>query len=733
MKAHYSIKNIAAALDQKLVTTEKQAARGDWDSVTVSGKGRGGKVKLFVLDTLPASVRVAIKAHEFKNRVPKAATPNVPVHEMDEQAVELLPVQEKNALAKADLVRLWKGAGEKAAWGKKKEARAEFVASYNAGIIHSDLFETVGKTSGESLKRWEKKTRREGVKALADCRGYCRRGKRGVSDEEKMALIRVALNPNRPPMSEVIRLCRKVMNEMKQPMTKSEDTYRRWLNGWKKKNYDTWVFYREGYKAWNDQVADYIERNYELIEVGDVLVADGHTLNFQTINPTTGKPCRMTLLLWYDMKSNFPLGWELMPTEDTKSIASAFRRAILRLGKLPKVVYLDNGKAFRSKFFKGTKNFDEAGFSGLYTNLNIAVCHAWAYHGQSKTIERFFGTMAEMERRMLTYVGTSIEKKPPRMDRGERLHRQVHEKITEKVKITLEQTHKAIAWWFDEYAARPQGSESRMAGQRPVDLFEAGRGPGVNPELLRHFMMAEKISAIRRNGIRFCNKNYYHPELYGRTHSVLIRYDLQNPESIYVYDTENGRFLCEATEKIKVHPMATYLGTDEDRAELARQIEQKRSLGKQTMSSAKQFLEDEILPECRRELERQGLNLTGPVEEEAKLIEATVMTDEDKKKIMAEVEKMEAEALQDDPEVIEAEFYEPEVEDENENEWRLIEKMNDMDRMYKLIEFEVRGVLMPIKWQSWMKYYEETTEYAIYKSHFTEHKRQKAEAYGAVK
>ena len=268
-----------------------------------------------------------------------------------------------------------------------------------------------------------------------------------------------------------------------------------------------------------------------------------------------------------------------------------------------------------------------------------------------------------------------------------------------------------------------------MAGKRPMDLFEAGRGPGINSELLRHMMMAEKISAIRRNGIRFCNKNYYHPELYGRTHSAMIRYDLQNPEFIYVYDME-GRFLCEATEKTKVHPMATYLGSDEDREELAKQIELKKSLGKQTTSSARQFLENEILPECRKELERQGLNLTGPVKDEAKLIEATEMTDEDKKKIMDAVE--ETEAFNEEPEVIEAEFYEPEAEDENANEWRLIESMNDMDRMYKLIEFEVRGVMMPTKWQSWMKYYEETTEYTMNKNHFIEHRLQMADAYGVA-
>lgn len=716
----------AMAVARTTIVRRADAEKWRFEEATV----RGGTQKKYPIGSLPPSVRIAIQVHQFKTRLPQVAAPNRPVHIMERPMEELLPVREANALAKADLVRLYKGAGETAGWGKKNETRATFVQSYNTGIPYPNLFAKLGRISEQSLKRWERTARRDGLSALADARGYWRRGQRGVSDEEKMVLLRLALNPNQPPTSEVLRLCRKVMAEMKRPMTRSDDTYRRWLNGWKSANHDVWVFYREGYKAWNDKVAHYIERNYDLLEVGDVLVADGHTLNFETINPVTGKACRMTLILWYDMKSNFPLGWELMPTENTRAIAAAFRRAVLRLGKLPKVVYLDNGRAFRSRFFKGVANFDEAGFAGIYANMGIAVCHAWPYHGRSKTIERFFGTFAELERRMPTYVGTSIETKPARMHRGERLHRRVHEKMTGGMGLSLEQTHRAIAAWFDEYADRPQGRESRMAGESPSALFEAGRGPGVDPERLRHMMMAEKIGAISRNGIRFCNRTYYHPELYGRTHSAFIRYDLQNPESVFVYDAD-GHFLCEAREKRSVHPMATYLGTEEERTAVAREIEMQKSLAKRTTSSARQFLEEEVFPECRREMARQGadLALQVPFRKPKKAAAPAQMSEEQKVRIMDDLKALEA--LNDAPRpTVEEEPYEPEVDDESAREWQRLDKMNDMDRMYKLTEFEVKGVRMPAKWQAWMKYYEETAEFKTYKGHFTEHRNQMALVYG---
>lgn len=717
---------IAKILGTSRSTIFRRAASEEWPFETKAV--RGGTQKSYPIATLPASIRMAIQAHRFKNHLPEVATPNLPVHGMAQQPVELMPAQEAKALAKADLVRLYKGAGERAAWGKKKESRSAFLEAYNTGVAYPKLFAVLGKTSAASLKRWEKAAKSNGIASLADNRGYWKRGQRAVTDEQGMALLRLALNPNGWKISEVIRKCRTIMNELGRPMGRSDDTYRRWLKAWKSTNYDLWVFYREGYKAWNDKVAYYIERNYDLIEVGDVLVADGHTLNFETINPLTGKACRMTLILWYDMKSNMPLGWELMPSENTRAIASAFRRAILRLGKLPKVVYLDNGRAFRARFFKGTTNFDEAGFTGIYSSMGIAVCHAWPYHGQSKTIERFFGTFAEVERRMITYVGTSISTKPPRMHRGEKLHRRVHEKMTDGYCLTLEDTHRAIAAWFDEYANRPQGSESRMAGKCPADLFEAGRGPGVNPERLRHLMMAEKITAITRHGIRFANRKYYHPELYGRTHSAIIRYDLQNPEFIYVYD-EDGHFLCEATEKSQVHPMATYLGTEKDRTDVAGQIELKNALAKDTTSSAREFMEAEIIPETRRQLERQGLSLIGP--EEPKELEALpVMTEEEKAKILKDVASREAMNTESEP-PIQEDDYTPEVDDESAREWLNIEQMNDMDRMCKLIEFEVRSVLMPAKWQAWMRYYEETAEYKMYADMFKEHRTDMAKAFGA--
>lgn len=58
-----------------------------------------------------------------------------------------------------------------------------------------------------------------------------------------------------------------------------------------------------------------------------------------------------------------------MLEENTQTITSALRNAIINLGKIPKICYQDNGKAFRAKFFTG--DLQECGINGLFDKLKI--------------------------------------------------------------------------------------------------------------------------------------------------------------------------------------------------------------------------------------------------------------------------------------------------------------------------------------------------------------------------
>jgi len=128
-----------------------------------------------------------------------------------------------------------------------------------------------------------------------------------------------------------------------------------------------------------------------------------------------------------DWKSGGLVGFEIMMEEDTQCIASALRNAILNLGRIPDIVYQDNGKAFKANFFTGNKDFEELGFNGIYGKLGIKPVYAAPYNARAKVIERFFLEFQEgFEKLLPSYIGSSIENKPAYMKRNEKLHKEIH-------------------------------------------------------------------------------------------------------------------------------------------------------------------------------------------------------------------------------------------------------------------------------------------------------------------
>lgn len=663
-------------------------------------------------------------------------------------------------MAKSDLLRLYSQCINGARHGRKMRARTEFVQAYNSGIVYPTLYDRLGPVSWQTIEGWKRTVKTSGETfELCDSRGFCKRGNRILTYEQGQILLRCALHPNKPLISEAIRRAWAIMHTAGISNGHSATTYRRWLKDWISTHYEIWTFTREGAKAWNDKVAMYIERDYTLINVGDILVADGHILNFDIMNPWTGKPKRMVLILWYDMKSNFPLGWEIMPTENTQAISVALRRAIIRLGKYPQIAYLDNGRAFRARFFRNT-NFEEHGFDGIYKRLGMRTIFAWPYHGQSKTVERFFGTFAELERLLPTYVGTSIENQPPRMSRGEKLHSRVYDKIMGDRCLTMAQAHCLVAAWFDDYVQRPQ--QGHLEGRAPVDLLLEEKGPGVDKAELTYLMMSQKNCTIRRNGIRVHGTNYYDPALYGRRHPVMIRYDLQEVSEpskimseIYVYGP-NNEYICAARPMQKVHPAANILGTTEDQDLLKKHIKMKKRQEKEASILAREILESEVLPAHHRqiaEITRESEHMICPVKKvkrlppppketalEKEIFEIRHKQAEEKSRKKQEMQARIDEGMRQYHEslgktVNRKDAY-PDIEipketilDDDPNIWNILPEMAEKDRYEKLAEFEVRGWVIPKKWQAFMSYFEQTQEYKAHEDYFDEHRGRIAQMY----
>jgi putative transposase len=651
----------------------------------------------------------------------------------------------KKALARADLLKHYADALSSAGRGGKLAARKDFISAYNAKVLLPLIYEILGPVSWRTLDRW--KSRRDAAGTAddppdhADRRGAWKRGMGALTDDQKNILICCAQHPNAVRVSEAIRIAHSVMASRGIENGLCERTCRRFLLEWKSRNFGKWVFSREGKAAWNDQCALYLERDPEKIEVGDILVADGHRLNFEIVNPYTGKPKRMTLVGWLDMRSNFLLGWDITPNEDTAAIASSLRRAILRLGKVPRLAYMDNGKAFGSRFFNG-EDLSQCGFSGLFGRLGIETVFAWPYHGQSKTIERFFGTFSELERLAPSYTGASIETKPAHLKRGEPVHARQHEMLTGGHVPTLEQAHRAIGSWLDAYHNRPQ-SGAYLPDKTPMEAFEAGRGPGIDPLALLYLMLADSTRTIGRNGIAFNGRHYWNEALCDRRHAVTIRYDLQDDSAIYVFD-ERGEYVCCARPLEKLHPAAHHLGTEDDRQTLDTYIRLRKEQERRDSSFSRRFVEESVLPEVRLQMKRIGFDpaeigaeaaeersakarrppdLSDDERAEKKRLDAAIEAEREACKLVerTEAERAAAAIVQMRESMgigIRRQDCEPRAEIERETAlddgpkmWRALPELPEDMRYEKLAEIEARDILIPQQWRAFMRYFEHTEQF----------------------
>ncbi len=448
------------------------------------------------------------------------------VYTKEIRMAEFTPEKSKQiALARLDLIHKWLEFRKKST--NKLQADYDFVKLHNTSTSH--LFNILGKISRGSLHRWF--TMLNGTEDYTKLLPQYKYSKVDeyrtvLTDEEIRIFMSLLLHPNRISISKATALTKYKLKEQGQSFIPADITFRRYAKWFKDNNYDKWVLARDGEKSLSDKVEPYIKRDASLLEVGDIFVADGHKLAFQVINPFTGKPCRATLVGFLDWKSAALVGYEIMLEENTQCIASALRNAIINLDMIPKVVYQDNGRAFRAKYFtcgsgsdgskrkrgvfvgepnsfSDDKGFTELGFQGLYSKLGIETIFARPYNAKAKVIERFFKEFQEgFEKLLPSYIGSNIANKPAYMMRNEKLHKSWHNEYIP----TIEETIKMIDMWlnFKNSQPCPNALDKTIA-----EVLEGRKRQNINTDTLDDLMLATEIKTIQRNGIRFLNCDYF--------------------------------------------------------------------------------------------------------------------------------------------------------------------------------------------------------------------------------
>ncbi len=454
----------------------------------------------------------------------------------------------------------------------RMEGWKQVTEFYNAGLLMPEVYENEGKRSEAALRKWLKDYLKSGRDYMALMPKYQVGKGASITEFEEKVMLAGLLGKDadncRTVGSVIARLkqhCHLVkIGEVPDTIEingkayqvispSSAATLRRWADQFKRHHRGEWILKRHGEKALKDTFLPSILRDDSDIKPGDVWISDGHTLNFMVIDPDSGKPRRLNLIAFFDWASRMIVGATVDWTESTQAIADAFRNGVLYTGYTPKLVYVDNGKAYRSKYFGGISLARyEAQVTGIFARLGVELSFAIPYNARTKIIERYFETLNnQFEKWMPGYCGESIDKKPARMRRNEKLM----QSYSVKDILTVEQAILALEGWNLKYYGL---SYHRGIKARPMEVLESANIPPsrhISEERLNHCMLVSDDRIMNKEGVQLHGILYWDANMLDYVGNKLtLRYSIRDRRYVKVYN-KRGDYIATARARDHVHAM----------------------------------------------------------------------------------------------------------------------------------------------------------------------------------
>lgn len=485
---------------------------------------------------------------------------------------------------------------------------AIYLELYNAGAHNSVIHATLGDISASTLRRWystwiKTKDWRELIPAWKS-------GNVGhqVPQEEFNWLIGLLHSDAKPSVSSALKWWHLKLRMEGRSQTVSDRTMERAISVFARRHAGRWAYMRRGAKYFKDHYLPYIFQDHSKISIGDLWYSDGCTLNFDVINPYTGKPCRPTLVTFMDYASRMIVGFDLDFSENRRVIASAYRNAITLCGFVPLYIKWDNGRAYRS--LQGEKMSREereqmrqlerdlvAEISGnIYATGVLDILNSLPYNPTGKAFqERFYGTMDEgFERFMPGYRGSSISDKPAHLMRNEKHLQALNEKRTSGITLTVTEAKILLEWWMIAvYGMEPHDG---IGGKKPWEVWQEGvknidASRRRNPDELWYLMLSQEVKKLDRSGVKVRGLWYYDEALFdyvGR--KVYVRYDQMDDRYVFVYD-EARQPICRALLRIEHDPLVTVRGSADGKLQYTAEMKRKARIEKRVKRDSEMLQE----------------------------------------------------------------------------------------------------------------------------------------------
>lgn len=423
--------------------------------------------------------------------------------------------------------------------------------------------------SRPQLFRWQRKLKDGGVAALVDRRGEHKRGTTTIPDDAWEYFYSLYMTQQK----RGVQLCYDYTKREYPGIPSVSAFYRR---------VETipeyaLIRYREGEKAFRDSLPSH-DRDKTDIQSNDIWFSDHHRVDVFTRNKDGSKICRMWLTVFFDARSNKVISHTCRDAEPNATVIKQTMKKGMEIHGIPREVYFDNGKDYRSRAF----NTDFP--LSVIRQLGIGIIYATPYHGQAKTVERFFRTFEERFGRMFpTYTGRDAKNRPEQM--------QVSNEKIHTYAVPMDTFLECLDRYMEEYNHTPSRGKD-MEGKSPDEIYY--QNLSVKREITdRHRSTLAVLCGtfdtrtVQKNGITFNNREYQNEKLlpYYKK-KVIINYDPENMDELNVFDTEM-RAVCTATAKIRTPYRHT---TEEDYKAAQKQKKQVRQFVKKYQPQAEQDL-----------------------------------------------------------------------------------------------------------------------------------------------
>jgi hypothetical protein len=313
--------------------------------------------------------------------------------------------------------------------------------------------------------------------------------------------------------------------------------------------------YRKGEKYFRDHYEAYIPRDYTKYKPMEIIVGDYMTQDF--LLRVDEKIYRAKLVAFMDMRTRLVVGWSLQLTANSLGVVLALRMCFEKYG-LPGTIYFDNGREFKNYWICGDEwklkrtKIDPESLeqdAGLLNEAGVKMSFAQVGRGQSKPIERLWGTLHErFDKFEITYTGSNTADRPDEMQLYHRNVNGIKKKdVTEiptfeEIKERLE---RVFYWYNNVWNHSGQG----MNGQTPMEVWQENAVPKREiPEHVKKYLFTLRYTkTIQKNGIRLDGFDYYAKEMIAHVgEKVEVRVGLEQSMTVHIFSLPDRTYMFDA-------------------------------------------------------------------------------------------------------------------------------------------------------------------------------------------